>query len=160
MGRVLVFLLCSLLILSDTAGATAEIDQFLASRQLVAQIFFAHQSTQLSVTAMQQLDRIASELHKYNMQKMLIRAEGFASPDGDNDHNLNLSLQRALAVTDYLLRHQNLQLPVFLTGFGETRLDTENESALRRVDIAVYTSNRAAEILFDTNGKSERFILP
>lgn len=113
MVRLLLLLFCSFIPLSVFAAATSEIDKFLASRHLVTQVFFIKQTAELSDLSRQQLNGAASQLVDYAEQQMLIRVEGFASPDGEDQYNMQLSLQRALAVADYLLHTHNLRIPVF-----------------------------------------------
>ena len=159
MVRVAYFLLCCLFPLVVCAASTGEIDEFLKSRQVVTQIFFDKRTAELSAEAKVQIDNIASELQGYQERKMLLRVEGYASPEGGDAQNLQLSLQRAMAVGNYLLSRHQLSVAVFLTGFGKNEKSAGKLSEMRRVDIALYRKNRAAEALFDNTGKIERFIL-
>lgn len=159
MVRVVFFLLCGLFPLVVSAASTGEIDEFLNSRQVVTQIFFAKRTAELSSQAKAQIDNIASELQGYQERKMLLRVEGYASPEGGDVQNFQLSLQRSLAVGNYLLSRHKLSVAVFLTGFGKNEKAAGKLSEMRRVDIAIYRKNSAAEALFDNTGKIERFIL-
>ncbi len=159
MARLLIFLLCSFFPCTVVAASADDIQLFLTSRHVVAQVFFSNQTTELSDSFKQQLNRVASELAGYEKQQLLIRVEGFASSDGEAQYNLNLSLQRALSVANYLQHKHNLGVSVFLTGFGERGLVADKLSEKRRVDIAVYKKNPAVKALFDGQGNVERVIL-
>lgn len=159
MMPVIIFLFTCLFPLSVVAASTDEIDQFLSSRQVISQVFFSKQTTELSVEAKRQIDTIVSDLQSYQKQEMLVRVEGFSSTEGDDQYNFKLSLQRALAVEGYLLNKHNLNVSVFLTGFGEKKKSAGKQAMMRRVDIAVYKKNRAVETLFEKTEKVERFIL-
>ncbi len=159
MMPIIIFLLTCLFPLSVGAVSTDEIDQFLSSRQVISQVFFSKQTTELSIEAKKQIDTVVSDLQSYKKQQMLIRVEGFASTEGEDQYNFKLSLLRALAVGDYLIHKHNLSVSVFLTSFGEKKKSAGKLAMMRRVDIAVYKKNRAAEALFDQAGTVERFIL-
>ena len=159
MRRLFILLVCLLAPHSVAAVESADVDQFLASRQVVAQIFFARAETGLSSESRLQIDAKASELLQYKEQQMIIRVEGFSSPDGEDLHNLKLSMQRAMAVEGYLLSRHKLQTYVFMTGFGEKQATGDKLAMMRRVDITVYKKNRAAAALFDETGNIERILL-
>jgi len=159
MARLLLVLLCSLLPFSILAASPDGIHQFLNSRQVVTQVFFAKQTVDLSASVKQQLNRVANDLATYEKQQMLIRVEGFASSEGNDHYNLNLSLRRAMAVAEYLQQRHKLGVSVFLTGFGERGPAADKLTEMRRVDIAVYKKNPASKAFFDDQGKVERVIL-
>ena len=159
MSRLLILLLCLLAPHTLFAVELAEVDQFLASRQVVAQIYFDKTVAELSPESRLQIDSRVTELLQYKDQQMIIRVEGFSSPDGEDLHNLNLSMQRAMAVEGYLLNRHKLHTYVFMTGFGEKQATDGKVDRMRRVDISVYKINRAAEALFNETGKIERILL-
>ncbi len=157
--RQFCLLLIVLLPLSSAAAADADIETFLSSRRLVAQVFFAQRSAELSAASQHRLDVVVEKLRDYAKRQMLIRVEGYSSPKGNEHYNVNLSLQRALSVKDYLqVRHQ-LDAELFLTGFGEKHHSDGTLAEMRRVDIAVYKKNQAARALFEETGNIERFNL-
>lgn len=159
MLRPLVCLCVLLMPMVCGAVSSIEIDQFLASRQVIAQIFFTNKNIELSSEAKRQLTAIVKDLQRYKEQEMLVRVEGFASHEGEAQYNLKLSLQRAMEVESYFLNKHNLSVSVFLTGFGEKGKTDGKLIDSRRVDIAIYEKNSAAGLLFEKNGKIERFIL-
>jgi outer membrane protein OmpA-like peptidoglycan-associated protein len=133
-----------------------EIDKFLASRLVVGQIYFAKQSSSLTPENQDILAALVADLKRANQQGRLIRVEGFASRDGHEDLNLEISMKRAIAVKRLLERH-GLAVELFLTGFGEKLNSTGKLSENRRVDIATYKNNRAATELFKKTGHVERY---
>ena len=160
MRRILSIL--TLLMVFPWAAQTAPpqaIERFLESRQVVGQVFFAYQASALTAVARQHLDELAAKLDNHRQQGRLVRIEGFASTDGLPRHNSRLSVQRALAVKDYLLDRHRLQIDVFLTGFGEKHATDGRLASERRVDIAVYELTPGAKTLFEDTGQIERYPL-
>ncbi len=156
------FLLLSLMIFCPLllkAEQSLEINRFLASREVVGEVFFAYKTTELSTAAKQNIDKFVGVLLNYQQQGRLLRIEGFASPEGSKQSNSKLSLERALAVKDYLAEQHKLQVDVFLTGFGETEPAAGTLTGSRRVDIAVYEMTPAAKALFEETGQIERYDL-
>lgn len=157
--RFFLVLVLLLLACSRVVGSADEIEQFLQTRTLLSQVFFANHSTVLSADAKAALDAISDSLKQRLRDGEVVRVEGFASPPGDTEDNLKLSFRRALAVKDYLREKHQVTLEVFLGGFGESAGLTDKIAESRRVDIAVYEKNRPAKVLFDDGGKVERFII-
>ncbi len=103
-------------------------------------IYFAFDSYDILPKEAVKLDRVA-EILKSNPD-LKVEIAGHASSDGPFSYNLALSLKRALAVRDYLVKkgvHPDMLIP---RGYGETRISkfnrTEQERAFnRRVDFVV-----------------------
>ena len=70
-------------------------------------------------------------------KKRLIRVEGFASSDGQEGKNMDLSMLRAVAVKNYL-EQKAIAVDLYISGFGENSPATGKLSEQRRVDIATY----------------------
>lgn len=79
---------------------------------------------------------------------------GFASSDGSDELNLNLSNQRAMAVANYLKNNCGVSSAQFknIQGFGENKDylvynadGTENQAASRRVEVYLYASQSMIE---------------
>lgn len=151
-------IICLMLFLPLICSADETEDQlksFLQSRTVIDQVYFSTASNELSIKAKSRLDKIVVTLNEYDSKGYLLRVEGFASPEGSSTKNVNLSMHRAMAVRNYLRDKHNLNLDLFLTGFGahESASDPEVE---RRVDIAVYQQPGAASALFDDQGTVEK----
>ncbi len=149
------FILTLIISLPAFAG---DIDSFLASRSVTGQIYFARNSSILSEKNKSELSKLIKELHRQERAGKLIRIEGHASTDGQDAVNFDLSIQRALAIKDYL-RQRGLKVDIFLTGFGEKSSSAGKLTKQRRVDIAVYDRNRETEKLFQQSDQVERFII-
>jgi outer membrane protein OmpA-like peptidoglycan-associated protein len=153
-------IVCFLLIpLVVTADETEEqFRSFLQSREVIEQVYFETASQTLSKEAKKNLDSLAPKLKKFSDGNYLFRVEGFSSPEGETSRNVDLSLYRALSVRNYLKEIHELNIDVFLTGFGSKGPVKENEDA-RRVDIAVYLQPEAAEALFDNQGTVDKIVI-
>jgi len=87
------------------------------------------------------LDEVASVIQK-NPQIKKIRIEGYASSEGNADHNLKLSDNRAHSVMKYLSEHGIAKTMLVSKGYGIERpiADNSTESgreANRRVEFAI-----------------------
>ncbi len=139
-------------------ASAGEIDSFLQSREVAAQIYFEQGAWQLTQENQKSLQRIAKELLRAQGAGQLIRVEGFASPEGAAMQNFNLSLQRAGEVKDFLLQ-QGVKTELFLSGYGENNLSTVKLLEQRRVDVAVYQANQTIKQLFQKSKNVERFVI-
>lgn len=112
----------------------AKTDQVYA---FTTRVQFALDSAQLSPTARQFLDTLASVLQDDLMAKKVIRIEGHTDSLGSDEHNLLLSHRRALAVQRYLHEHHGIALQrLAVMGKGKYELyDTArpNDAVNRRV---------------------------
>lgn len=156
---VINLVLLSLLLLTSPAVTQAEeIGLFLGSRSVVGQVYFSKGSSQLSAKSQQSLRALAEAMQDKVQNGRLLRVEGFASPDGHRSSNFDLSMQRAVAVRNYLQR-QGLSAELFLTGHGDKKQSTAKLSEQRRVDIAVYQETQAVRQLLRESGRIERFVI-
>jgi outer membrane protein OmpA-like peptidoglycan-associated protein len=156
MLRFCFILIFIMLPLSAFADKTEEqLKSFLRSREVLEQVYFDYASETLTTFARKNLDSIVPDLKSLAVKGYLFRVEGFSSSDGDNSRNVNLSLSRALSVSNYLKGQHDLNLDVFLTGFGGSENSGEIEKS-RRVDIAAYLKPDAVVALFDDLGTVEK----
>ena len=108
-------------------------------------ILFAHNSSQLSSTAMQNIEELAKTLQKYNDTNVLI--QGHTDATGTDAYNLDLSQRRAQAVETYTTRQGVLGNRITTEGFGERMPVASNNTetgkqANRRVEIAIYANEK------------------
>ncbi len=156
LGLVIIFMLLPFFVFAD--ATEEQLKSFLQSREVIEQVYFESASKALTKVTREDLDSLVPRLKSLAVKGYLFRVEGFSSPEGDSSKNMNLSLYRAMAVRNYLKDQHDLNLDVFLTGFGG--LDehgTKEES--RRVDIAIYVQPEAAAALFDDQGTIEKISL-
>lgn len=158
MNFAITLLLILCLPLTCLAGSGSKVEQFLASRSVVGQVYFAKQDSHLDDVDKVKLATLAVALKKLPWRDKLLRVEGFASPEGGITLNVDLSMQRALAVKNFLQQY-DLPVELFLTGFGENPSTAAKLAEQRRVDIAAYEINRATAVLFQKADPVERFII-
>ncbi len=95
-----------------------EIEEFLSHRNVLLSVEFSHASNMLSEDAKRSLDRIAKDIKALTKDSKVVRIEGFATPTGKEDYNLVLSMQRAMAVQDYLMERFGLDIDLYFNGYG------------------------------------------
>jgi outer membrane protein OmpA-like peptidoglycan-associated protein len=106
-------------------------------------IQFAVNSYAIQPKSMPILDNLGAALKRAELQPRVVSVNGHTDSDGSEQHNLQLSLKRAVAVKQYLaLNHgvRNAQLRVM--GYGEGIPMVENSSVRnkqlnRRVEVSV-----------------------
>lgn len=108
-------------------------------------ILFAHNSSQLSSTAMQNIEELAKTLQKYNDTNVLI--QGHTDATGTDAYNLNLSQRRANSVMAYTTQQGVATNRITTEGFGERMPVASNNTeagkqANRRVEIAIYANEK------------------
>ena len=114
-------------------------------------LLFAVDQSTVTSTAGQNLTELAETLNKYDDTEILI--EGHTDADGTDEHNQQLSKERAERVAAYLER-SGVKASRFTTiGYGESQPVEDNgtvegKAKNRRVEIAIYANKkmqRAAE---------------
>lgn len=102
-------------------------------------------SYNLREASKENLNNLAETLKKYDDTKVLI--EGHTDSIGDAEYNMELSEERADAVSDYL---HNIDIPnkrLITEGYGEEQPVATNETKAgrqnnRRVEVAIYANNK------------------
>ena len=108
-------------------------------------ILFDFDSYELRDASKQNLSELAETLKKYEDTEVLI--EGHTDSIGNDVYNMELSEERASAVSDYL---NNLDIPngrLVTEGYGEeqpvaTNKTREGRQQNRRVEVAIYANNK------------------
>jgi len=121
----------------------SSVDEYVV--QTTATINFKVGSAVLSPEGKQNLDTVAQTA--LTMKGYLIEVTGFASSDGDEKKNKELSRRRAQAVLDYLIETHNIPLRRIGTsfGFGEAQAVADNTTREgreqnRRVEVKLTVS--------------------
>ena len=121
----------------------SSVDEYVV--QTTATINFKVGSAVLSPEGKQNLDTVAQTA--LTMKGYLIEVTGFASSDGDEKKNKELSRRRAQAVLDYLIETHNIPLRRIGTsfGFGEAQavadnMTREGREQNRRVEVKLTVS--------------------
>ena len=99
----------------------------------------------LRTASKENLGKLAVILNKYADTNILI--EGHTDSTGPDDYNMNLSLERALAVNVYLSQLQVSSARFASKGYGEaqpiaTNDTTEGRQQNRRVDVAIMANEK------------------
>ena len=94
---------------------------------LSMEVLFDYNSAKLSDAAKAQLNPIGEALASPDLKGKHFRIEGHTDVVGSDDYNINLSLQRAEAVKDYLYEHFGLDASIIqVEGKGKSGLADPN----------------------------------
>nr|MDA3868863.1 OmpA family protein [Gammaproteobacteria bacterium] len=104
-------------------------------------VIFGFNQSLLTTAARTKLDEVIAQIPSYPSSK--ISVAGHTDNQGADDYNMQLSLQRAQAVSDYISRHlSQSQVAIEAIGYGEESPIADNDSESgqqknRRVEIIV-----------------------
>ena len=76
-----------------------------------------------------------------NTRGVGIEISGYASSEGDEELNKNLSNERAIAVVDYLNHRGIVRRRIIAKGFGATDNESEGKEESRRVELRIVALN-------------------
>lgn len=135
------------------ADAAATLAKFATVKQesrgmvitLSGNVLFETNKAKLFPNAEAKLNDVATALTQQDPDSPII-VEGHADSQGDDQHNLELSQERANAVREYLVARGIAADRVIAKGFGEERPIADNKSAEGRAN------NRRVEIIVGTAG--------
>jgi outer membrane protein OmpA-like peptidoglycan-associated protein len=86
-------------------------------------VFFAYDSDKLTKTGMKELDKLGEALNSKELKPQRFLIAGHTDARGKKDYNLRLSLRRAKAVVNYLVRNWSVDPNrLGVHGWGESRL--------------------------------------
>jgi len=125
---VLLTIMTGLLTVSSAWSATslaAEVEEFLRHRNVLLSVEFAFGSHKLTEGSRASIDRVAEDLKMLLRDSKVVRIEGYATPQGKEDYNLVLSMQRAMAIQEYLMNRYGLELDLFFNGYGSGHAPAE-----------------------------------
>lgn len=108
-------------------------------------LLFAVDQSDLSSTAVQNVNELGKTLAKYDDTDILI--EGHTDSDGADDYNMSLSERRAKSVARQLIADGIQAGRISTVGYGETQPIADNATAEgkaqnRRVEVAIYANKR------------------
>ncbi len=129
-----------LLLCSGQVWAAGDLDfaHFIGTRRVLATVHFAAGSSRLDAAGRQVLDRVVDRLRSLSPDETVVRIEGFASPEGSDQTNVGLSMERASQVELYFRRRHQLPPTRYLVGIGVRAENGMPPAEQRRVEIAVY----------------------
>jgi outer membrane protein OmpA-like peptidoglycan-associated protein len=108
-------------------------------------VLFGFNQSNLSADAKSNLDKLVKVLNTYPDTD--IEVQGHTDSKGSDSYNMNLSIQRASAVSNYLMTNGILTNRISIKGFGETVPKYSNDNENGR------TQNRRVEFLITANDK-------
>lgn len=117
-----------------------------ASLTKFAKVYFDAGKSDLKAQYNSQLDAILDELKKY--PDLGVEISGFASAEGSDDLNRELSNKRATTVLDYFNHKGVVRRRIVAKGYGATQDDAKaTKEEGRRVEVRVVDLNASAETL-------------
>ncbi|MFZ6012734.1 MAG: OmpA family protein [Bacteroidota bacterium] len=116
---------------------SGEFDKALLSKS--AKIYFDAGKSELKPQHNAELDNILSALNKYS--DLGVEISGFASAEGSEEMNRDLSNKRAIAVLDYINHRGIVRRRIVAKGYGATRDQTASKEEGRRVEVRVIDLN-------------------
>lgn len=138
-------LLVMVLLLSCLSSGSAmaknyppEVQSFLDSRRVLGSVYFPPGSHTLTGAAKKAIDRTVAEIDALDLEKTLLRVEGFTSPTGIKAENVELAMERAYSIVNYISDKHTLPANLFLIGLGADDSPGTPSHRLQRGEIAVY----------------------
>jgi outer membrane protein OmpA-like peptidoglycan-associated protein len=107
-----------------------------------AKIYFDAGKSDLKAQYNGQLDAILAELNKY--PALGVEILGFASVEGTEELNRELSNKRAIAVLDYINHKGIVRRRIVAKGYGATKDQTASKEEGRRVEVNIVDLNSLA----------------
>ena len=104
-------------------------------------VVFGFNQSQLTTAAITKLDGVIAQVQSYPRSRITVA--GHTDSQGNDDYNMQLSLQRAQAVSDYISLHlSRSRTTIEAVGYGEASPVADNDSESgqqknRRVEIIV-----------------------
>jgi outer membrane protein OmpA-like peptidoglycan-associated protein len=113
------------------------VDKGLLNRN--AKVYFDAGKSDLKPEYNAELDKLLDILNKY--EDLGIEISGFASAEGSEELNRDLSNKRAIAVLDYLNHRGVVRRRIVAKGYGATKDDTATKEEGRRVELRIVDLN-------------------
>jgi len=98
----------------DNEKKPYSVDLFFESRFVIGVVEFSARSSELSVTAKHNLDKILESIRQAQSEKKIVRFEGYMAAPLSNYQDVNLAMYRAKSVQDYLRNRHGIRNTVFL----------------------------------------------
>jgi outer membrane protein OmpA-like peptidoglycan-associated protein len=112
-------------------------------------ILFDVDKAALKPRSREELAKLASILNKYEDTNILL--EGHTDNTGSDEHNLDLSRQRAQSVSNYLAEQGVNPTRFTIMGYGESQPIADNDTGEgrelnRRVEVAIYANDKLKKV--------------
>lgn len=119
---------------------SAAYDQALLTRSI--SIYFDAGKSDLKQQYNSELDNILTQLKKY--EDLGIEISGFASAEGSDEFNREISNKRAITVLDYVNHRGIVRRRIVAKGYGATKDQNQSKEEGRRVDVRIVDLNQLA----------------
>ncbi|MGV9013958.1 MAG: OmpA family protein [Flavobacteriales bacterium] len=108
-------------------------------------LLFGVDQSNLNEASKSNLTDLAATLNKYPDTNVLV--EGHTDASGSDDHNMELSKERAASVSSFLVGQGVATSRITTTGYGETQPIADNETVdgkakNRRVEVAIFANEK------------------
>jgi len=120
---------------AQSEAASIRRDQDVLTATFKSDMFFDTNSSQLKPGAYNELNRITNVLNQY--PQTTIRVEGHTDARGSDQHNQQLSEQRAMAVKNALAQQGVDSRRIEAVGYGEAQPISSSDAMNRRVNIVI-----------------------
>jgi hypothetical protein len=119
-------------------SSVSNFESLLGEREVICTIDFAAGSAELSEEAGRILGNAVDRIKAVDLEKKMIRIEGFSSPEGNKTNNYRLSIERARSVERFLRANHSVSLEHYISGFGPSTPAGVTVAGQRAVQIAIY----------------------
>ncbi|MBL7845465.1 MAG: PD40 domain-containing protein [Cyclobacteriaceae bacterium] len=126
---------------NQTAKKSAAYDKTVLAKQV--KVYFDVAKSDLKTQYNAQLDEILALLKKY--PELSVEISGFASQEGSEEMNRDLSNKRAIEVLNYLNHRGIVRRRIVAKGYGATKTETSKEEG-RRVEVRIIDVQAAGSI--------------
>ena len=123
----------------DQAGKKSNFDKAALTKN--AKIYFDAGKSDIKPQYQAQLDAVLAELKKY--PDLGIEISGFASAEGSEELNRELSDKRAIAILDYFNHKGVVRRRIVAKGYGATKTTDATKEEGRRVEVRIVDLNEA-----------------
>ncbi len=106
----------------------------------VSKFYFDVAKSDLKDAYYQELDNIVEILNKY--PDLGVQISGYASAEGNEEYNKELSNKRAIAVLDYINQKEIVRRRIIAKAFGATKDADGNKEESRRVEVEIVDLNK------------------
>jgi outer membrane protein OmpA-like peptidoglycan-associated protein len=111
-----------------------------------ATIYFDAGKSEIKKQYLAEIDKILASLSKY--PDLGIEISGFASSEGTEEVNREISNQRAIAVLDYVNHRGVVRRRIVAKGYGATQDQSSTKEEGRRVEVHVVDLRKLCQVLF------------
>ncbi len=129
--------------LKENAEAPVSYDQNVLKRH--ATVYFDLDKSSLQASYHEELNRIWQILEKH--EDLGVEISGYASPEGNEAYNRELSNKRAIAILDYFNHKGIVRRRIVARGYGATSSERLSNEESRKVEVRIVPLKRADNVM-------------